>query len=99
MISTTRIIKTIKIYAATTFSYGLFRALSYDYAGSKEYFNKKTRKYETKEMLLTDKIGRITHSAFAAITFWTIMMGEDLAMLECKARGKDVDEYDIGKFK
>ena len=89
-------IKGMRVYAMITLSYGLVRSVSYDYNGKKEYHNRKTKEYVIKDMLLTDKIGRITGSAAAAMIVWPSMLGEDLARLECKVRGKDIEEYDLG---
>ncbi len=48
---------------------------------------------EAKDMLLVDKMGRITSRTCAAVIMWPGMMGEDLARLECAMRGKDSSEY------
>ncbi len=48
---------------------------------------------EEKDMLLVDKMGRITSRTCAAVIMWPGMMGEDLARLECAMRGKDSSEY------
>lgn len=95
----TPFMKGMRVYTMLTFSYGLVRSISYDYCGKKEYHNRKTKEYVIKDMLLTDKIGRITGSAAAAMIVWPSMLGEDLARLECKVRGKDAEEYDLGCHK
>jgi hypothetical protein len=48
---------------------------------------------ETKEMLLVDKIARITGKTCAALIVWPHMMVEDLTRLECAVKGKDIREY------
>lgn len=67
--------------------------MTYDYKNTKKYYNEITGRYEVKDMLLIDKIGRISGSTCAAGFFWPGMLGEDLARLECAAKGKDTREY------
>ncbi len=67
--------------------------MTYDYKGTKRYYNEVTDRREEKDMLLVDKIGRITGGTCAALIMWPGMVGEDLARLECAVRGKDVGEY------
>ena len=81
------------IYTNTTLAYGFTRAVTWDYSGTSLYHNKKTDKYEHKEMLLVDKIGRVSWRTFAAVVAWPMMVGEDLARLECRLTGKDPAEY------
>ena len=82
-----------RIYVNTTLAYGFARAVTYEYEGTKNYYNNKTAKYEQKEMLLIDKIGRASASSVSAIFLWPIMLNDDLARLECAVRGKDLAEY------
>jgi hypothetical protein len=81
------------VYVNVTGLYGLIRAVTYDYSWEKNYFNSKTGNFETKDMLLTDKVGRIAHNAISAVFLWPITLREDLARLECAARGKDTKEF------
>ena len=81
------------IYINTTLTYGFTRAVTYDYEGEKYYRNKKTAEYEKKEMLIFDKIGRISMKTVAATFAWPVMLGDDLIRLECVVRGKDPAEY------
>ena len=81
------------IYLNTTLVYGFTRAVTYDYESEKHYYNKQTGVYEEKEMLIFDKIGRISFKTFAATVAWPVMMGDDLTRLECAVRGKNPSEY------
>ncbi len=80
-------------YLGSTMLYGFGRAVTYDYEGTKKYFNKKNERYELKEMLLLDKIGSVLFKSIVTITVWPFMLGEDLARLECHLCGKDIKEY------
>jgi hypothetical protein len=80
-------------YLRTCLAYGFTRSVTYDYMGTKKYYNEVTEKREEKEMLLVDKIGRITGGTCAALIMWPGMLGEDLARLECAVKGKDAREY------
>jgi hypothetical protein len=80
-------------YISATLLYGFVRASTYASRTEHYYFNSKTDAYEKKEMLLVDKIGRITGDTAVAIVLWPVMLGQDLAFLECKARGKDPAAY------
>jgi hypothetical protein len=80
-------------YVNLTFGYGAVRALTYDYEGSKNYYNAKTHHYETKPMLWTDSVGRVCLHSIAAITAWPVMLFGDLKRLECFARGLDRAAY------
>ena len=76
--------------------YGFIRSTTYDYKNKEEYFNKKTRSFEVKEMLFVDKVGRVLVNSMAAVTVWPFMMSDDLKRLECKVRGVDLVEYGVG---
>jgi hypothetical protein len=80
-------------YLALTLGYGFTRAVTWDYNGKKEYYNREKFAYENKEMLITDKIGRITCNTWAAVTVWPLMLGEDLRRLEFAVTGKNPSEY------
>jgi hypothetical protein len=82
----------IKVYAATAV-YGFTRAVTYDYDGTNKYYNRETKQFETKPLLITDNVGRITGKTFETMIFWPITMQKDVARLECFARGKDHKEY------
>ncbi len=60
---------------------------------TRKYWNTKHERYETKEMLVLDKIGRVSIKSLSAIIMWPVMLGDDLARLECYVRGKDFEEY------
>ena len=80
----------LRAYFNTALVYGFARAVTYDYKGSKKYYNDNTRTYENKEMLLVDKIGRVSTNTLAAVLAWPFMLGDDLARLECTIKGKDL---------
>ena len=82
-----------RVYFNTCLAYGFARSVTYDYKGTKKYYNEVTEKREEKDMLIVDKIGRITGSTCAALFLWPGMLGEDLARLECAVKGKDAREY------
>ncbi len=85
--------KLMNWYVNTTLLYGFGRAITYDYEGTGKYWNKKLERYETKDMLVLDKIGTVMGKSFSAIFIWTGMLGDDLTRLECRVRGKNSDEY------
>ena len=80
-------------YLALTLGYGFTRAVTWDYNGKNEYYNREKFAYEEKEMLITDKIGRITWNTWAAVTAWPFMMGEDFRRLEFAVTGKNPSQY------
>ena len=84
----------LRLYAGTTMVYGFTRSVTYDYQSSRKYYNAKTCKYEHKEMLLVDKIGRIAGGTFGATVIWPGMLAEDMTRLECAFKGKDRKEYE-----
>ena len=90
---TTSVLKFANIYINTTLLYGFIRAVTYEYDGKKKYFNSKTDKYETKDMLIIDNAGWISRNTIAAIVVWPLMLGHDLTRLECAVRGKDPKEF------
>lgn len=81
-------------YVSATLLYGFVRSVSYDYKSSKLYFNNKKGIYEKKEMLLIDKISRITKHTIIAVTIWPLMLCEDITRIECAINGKDPSEYE-----
>ena len=83
----------LRNYAAATFAYGAVRASTYEYEGTREYYNRRTRAFETKPMLGIDRLGRIMCHGFQAFGGWPLMLGGDLTRLECAARGLDRVEY------
>ncbi len=91
--STEMFFKILNRYLNVTLSYGFARAVTYDYEGTKNYFNQKTRDFETKPMLYIDVVGRVLSRTLAAGTAWPFMLSYDLARLECAVRGKDPVEY------
>ncbi len=84
--------RVIKVYAAAAV-YGFTRAVTYDYDGTHQYYNRETIQFETKPLLITDNVGRITGRTIETMIFWPIVMQRDVARLECLARGKDPKEY------
>lgn len=80
-------------YVNTTLAYGFTRSVTYDYQHTMEYRNKEAGTYETKEMLVIDKIRRVCGHSVMAIGAWPFMLGEDLTRLECVIRGKNPREY------
>ena len=91
------IIKYARYYVNATLGYGFTRAVTYDFSGTKEYFNKKSGKYETKEMILTDKLTGVVSRTCAAITVWPVMLAEDFRRLEFSITRKDALEYSATK--
>ena len=89
----TLLYKAARVYLHTCLAYGFTRSVTYDYKGTKRYSNEVTDRREEKDMLLVDKIGRITGQSCAALILWPAMLGEDLARLECAVRGKNAKEY------
>jgi hypothetical protein len=89
----TLLYKAARVYLNTCLAYGFTRSVTYDYKSSKRYSNEVTDRREEKDMLLVDKIGRITGQSCAALIMWPGMLGEDLARLECAVRGKNVKEF------
>ena len=83
----------LKCYVNTTLLYGFGRAVTYEYEGTGKYWNKKLERYETKDMLVLDKIGGVMAKSFGAIIMWPGMLGNDIARFECHVRGKDPEEY------
>ncbi len=86
-------VKVVSMYVGVTAAYGFTRAVTYDYEKTAEYYNRKTFRYEHKEMLFTDKVGTILGKTCLAITAWPNVLGRDLTRLECASRGKDLSEY------
>ena len=83
----------LRAYIGTTMAYGFARSATYDYEGTKFYYNEKTGRGERKERLFVDKIGRVAGHSVAAVGVWPCMVWGDLATLECLAKGKDPREY------
>jgi hypothetical protein len=82
-----------RVYVNTCLAYGFTRSVTYDYQSTKKYYNEVTERREVKDMLLTDKIGRICGSTCSALIMWPGLLGEDLARLECAVKGKNAREY------
>ncbi len=57
----------MKWYVNTTMACMFARAVAYDNNGHASYYSKKTRQDGLKEMLLVDKIGRVTGRTVAAL--------------------------------
>jgi len=82
-----------RVYVRTFLAYGFTRSVTYNYQSTKKYWNEITLDNEMKEMLLVDKMARITGQTCAALFIWPYMVGEDLTRLECAVKGKDIREY------
>jgi hypothetical protein len=80
-------------YVYATMAYGFTRAATYDYTGTQIYHNEVSGYYETKEILLTDSIGKVASGSFSAPFVWPLMLGQDLTQLECIMKGKNPKEY------
>ncbi len=80
-------------YIGVTAAYGFVRSATYNFEGTKRYFNRRTQAFEVKHKLLIDQIGGVAAGTLAAISIWPFMLGEDLVRLECAVRGKDPREY------
>lgn len=91
------IAKNLAFYVSGTMLYGFVRSMTYDFKAKKRYFNERTRSFETKNMLLTDAVGRITFNTIAAVSVWPFMLSDDLVRLECAVYGKDPQEYGIAR--
>ena len=83
----------LRNYVAVTVAYGFTRAVTYDYEGTKEYYNKKTWKHEKKPMLVVDNLGVILGKTIDSVVFWPFIVAHDLKRLECFAVGVDLKEY------
>jgi hypothetical protein len=86
-------LKIARLYLQGTAAYGFTRAVTWDYEGKREYYNAKTRTYEVKEKLFVDKAGAAAKGTFSAWFAWPVMLGGDLARLECAVMGRDAREY------
>ena len=83
----------LRAYIGTTMAYGFARSATYAYEGTKTYHNENTDRYAVKERLLVDKVGRVACYTAVAPFAWGSFVWEDLATLECLAKGKDPREY------
>ncbi len=84
-------------YSFATLSYGFVRSTTYDYESRKIYLNRKVDELEEKDMLLIDQTGRVLTRTCTAVLLWPVMLGDDLARLECFVRGRNPLEYGIGR--
>jgi hypothetical protein len=85
----------LRAYIGTTMAYGFARSATYanNSESTKMYHNDKTDRYELKERLFVDKVGRVASYTAVAPFAWHFFVWEDLATLECLAKGKDPREY------
>ena len=88
-------VKAVRVYVQSVAVYGFTRAVTWDYAGSKEYYNARTHEYEIKEKLLVDKAWCVLDGTFSAYFAWPFMLGDDLTRLECAVKGRDAREYGL----
>ena len=84
-------------YIALTLGYGFTRAVTWEYNGKKEYYNREKFAYVEKDMLITDKIGTITYNTWAAVTVWPFMMRDDFRRLELAVTGKNPSDYVVSR--
>jgi hypothetical protein len=91
--NTKYILKLMNYYAGVTVAYGFTRSVTYDYTRDRNYYNEKVSRYETKEMLVTDKLGTVAGKTFSAISVWPFMIVHDFNRLECAVTGKDLKEF------
>ena len=89
--------KWVRRYVGVTLSYGAMRALTYEYDGTQNYYDSTKDKFETKPMLWSHTLGRAMSHSVAAVTVWPVMLGKDLARLECLLRGLDHATYHSGR--
>jgi hypothetical protein len=88
-------LKIMKVYLQSTTLYGFTRAVTWDYEGKKEYYNARTKEFETKEKLIVDKAYGVLRGAFAAYFVWPGMLSDDLTRLECAVKGREAREYGV----
>jgi hypothetical protein len=74
-------------------AYVFARSATYAGESTKMYHNEKTGHYDVKERLFVDKVGRVACYTAVAPFAWGVFVWEDLATLECLAKGKDPREY------
>ncbi len=86
-------LKFASVYLKCTALYGFSRAVTWDYDGTKEYYNARTRKYEVKGKLMVDKAQSVLGGTFSACYAWPFMICDDLTRLECAVKKRDVCEY------
>jgi hypothetical protein len=88
-------LKVVRLYLKGTALYGFTRAVTWEYEGKKEYYNARTREFETKEKLIVDKAAGIAGGTFSAYFAWPYMLGDDLTRLECAVKDRDAREYGL----
>ena len=88
--------KWLNRYVCVFGAYGFGRSVTYDYEGTKRYYNSRTQAFERKDRLWVDCIGRTVVHTFGALTCWPVMVGDDLVRFECFARGRNLIEYGGG---
>ncbi len=88
-------LKIVKVYLQSTVLYGFTRVVTWDYEGKKEYYNARTREFETREKLIVDKACSVFGGTCAAYFAWPFMLGDDLTRLECAVKGLEAREYGL----
>ena len=81
-------------YALATVTYGFIRTVAYDHDNwMKEYYNRQTREYKTRDMLYNDAIGLVVTRSLCSFWRWPLLLKEDFTTLECILRGKERLNY------
>jgi hypothetical protein len=88
-------LKIVRVYLKSTALYGFTRAVTWEYEGKKEYYNARTREFETKEKLIVDKAYGVLRGTFSAYFAWPCMLADDLTRLECAVKGREAREYGL----
>ena len=80
-------------YFAGAYLYGFVHTVAHSYDSHKLYYQKSTASYVQKQKLLADKLSSVAMGTICAPIIWPLMLGQDLAGLECAVQGKDPEEY------
>jgi hypothetical protein len=84
-------------FSFVTMTYGMIRAIPRSYDREKDYFNTKLNVQESKQMLLTRKLGLVVVNGGMAICCWPWLLMNDITLLELILRGKDPMEHGFDK--
>ena len=85
------------VYLLATTTYGMFRAIPRYYDREQEYFNKKLKVIESKQMLLSGKLASVFVNGAMAIYSWPFLLANDITLTELILRGKDPMEHGFDK--
>ncbi len=75
----------------------MIRAVPRYYDHEEQFFNKKLNVIESKQMLLTGKMGRVFVNGGKAFFYWAWWLMNDITLLELILRKKDPMEYGYDK--